>query len=329
MISAPYITQQMSAFNALFIQPTPWCARNCNGCYVKGFEKLQGISDSNFVLMGDIISEIGRSIQVNQVTFALDKKPVPAYTSGPMSVNSPATQMQALADYFMGRLQTCESDTEFHMTVHTVSDLHEYGFHHRTYSYPKKLHMLSISHINEKDVSTFTYIRETIAQSINWNLTIDPSVNLKHIKSTFHHVAMHVDTIYLVLHKPSTGKLFDPEAFEMHQDFVRFIKTLPDYIQKKVHIDGCIHDSYKFIRTGYGCSSNVSRFQVWPDGSVTGCAYNQNRVTPPAETMHDLHYNFWLASKKYEFDKCKIPNHLEPKHPRVTSRHKHYLEIIE
>lgn len=318
MIIAPHITSEFAYFNALFIQPTPWCARNCNGCYVKGFEEVQGVTESEDTLIGDLISEIGGRIRVNQVTLAIDKKPNDKIRS---------YAMDTIVSNFLERIGYSEEQghkIEFHATVHTLNDLLEYP--HFWDSPHQKLDMLSISHLNVQDY--IPELRTYVAPHINWNLTVDPTINMDKIKSTFQKIASTVDSVYLVLHKPNLGHFFDEQAFVVHQDFIRFIRTMPEEIRNKVHIDGCIQDSKHFLDTGYGCSSNVSRFQVWPNGSVTGCAYNQNRVTGPATNLDELFKNFVTAKKTYEFDKCKIPNHIDPKHPRVYAR-QNYLEIID
>lgn len=345
LVAVPQINHHFAHVNALFLQPTPWCARNCNGCYVKGFENLTGVKDSQIVLFQDILKVINRSqkedtsspvtatLLANQVTFALDRRP--AKDPGVRMDNSHMvnhTKRRVMLELFQGFLEAKIHSTggEFHATVHTLSDLNDYLVDMGGWPFTTlPLDMISISHINELEGQMLDEVRKRVAPLINWNLTVDPVVNMDKIKHSFRTVAEHVDSIYLVLHKPNTGQYFDPVAFEVHQDFIKFIRSQPQSVQDKVHVDGCISDSRKFLSTGYGCSSNVSRFQVWPDGSVTGCAYNQNRVTPTAENLSELLKNLTQASKVYEFDRCKIPVHLDPQNKNVLKRTRHYLEIIE
>jgi hypothetical protein len=345
LVAVPQINPHFAHVNALFLQPTPWCSRNCNGCYVKGFEDINGVKVSQAQLFKDILKVINRvspegnspvttTLLANQVTFALDRRPVDSNSvhmdNSHLVVRNKRDIMMDLFREFI-EAKRVSTGGEFHVTVHTLSDLMEYWLYGLVrWPYTSlPLDMISISHINHGEVLAIDKLRTHIAPLVNWNLTIDPVMNMDTIKKTFPIIAEHIDSIYLVLHKPSTGQRFNPEAFEAHQDFLRFIRTQPQSIQDKVHVDGCITDSRKFLATGYGCSSNVSRFQVWPDGSVTGCAYNQNRVTPGADNLTELLKNLTQASKVYEFDRCKIPVHLDPQNGNVRKRSNHYLEIIE
>lgn len=335
LVAVPQITSAFTHINALFIQPTTWCARNCNGCYVKGFANNNIKSHSNISLFKQIFyalninhetlgRELTHPLYVNQVTLALDQMPVDRAVR------------QVMKDLFYNFLESKAHSIggEFHATVHTVNDLLEYMKDSTNKLMPIhewriQLDMLSISHINIIDQLYLEQIRKFIAPAINWNLTVDPSVDMEKIKKSFSDIVEWVDSVYLVLHKPNTGHFFDEKTFLIHQDFLKFIKTLPQKVQDKVTIDGCLSDSRRFLSTGYGCSSNISRFQVWPDGSVTGCAYNQNRITPPATDITSFLKNIHEASKVYEFDKCKIPTHLDPKNTYVQQRINHHLEIIE
>lgn len=340
LVTAPHITSEFAHVNALFLQPTPWCARNCNGCYVKGFENINGVKDSNVQLFGDILAIINRhataaggTLLANQITLALDRRP--SRSPGVHMDNSHQYvqyKRNAMLDLFKRFIEAKQVSTggEFHITVHTLSDLTDYLVNLGGQVLPASpFDMISISHINELECQTLQEVRGRVASLINWNLTIDPVVKIDAIKKSFRTIAEVVDSIYLVLHKPNTGQPFDPVAFEAHQDFLKFIRTQPQSIQDKVTIDGCLSDSKKFLSTGYGCSSNVSRFQVWPDGSVTGCAYNQNRITAPAANLISFLKNIYQASKVYEFDSCKIPTHLDSKNTYVKQRINHHLEIIE
>lgn len=326
LVAVPNITPSSFAINALFIQPTGFCKRNCNGCYVKNFTpELSATENSIVELLLYLNTREGPS--ANQTTFALD------------ALSLDLSESNIMIKLFRLFLSTRESGikagAEYHITVHTVSDFLEYlnlqagiGTDLEFSLTKERLDLLSISHINLVDLEQLPFLR-TLAKQINWNLTIDPSVNTRKTKFNFVQIAQEVDHVYVVLHKPSTGLKFNPDAFLQYQDFLGFIKTLPIEIQNKVTIDGCVTDSKKFLSTGYGCSSNVSRFQVWPDGSVTGCAYNQKRLTPGAKDYEEICKNIYAVSKMYEFSKCEIPNYLDPTNKFVEKRTKSYLQILE
>jgi hypothetical protein len=342
LVAVPQINPYFAHVNALFLQPTPWCSRNCNGCYVKGFENINKVTTSQAELFKDILKIINRvsseegssvpALLANQVTFALDRRPIDS-KSVYMDNRQDITRQQrnTMMDLFHAFIEAKRMSIggEFHITVHTLGDLKEYLWMDFDWPYTSlKIDMLSISHISE-ETSELNALRKYFTKSINWNLTVDPIMNMNTIKKTFPIIAEHVDSIYLVLHKPNTGQYLNLKALEVHQDFLRFIRTQPQKIQDKVYIDGCVVDSHRFLTTGYGCSSNVSRFQVWPDGSVTGCAYNQNKITPSATNIDELLKNLTQASKVYEFDQCKIPVHLDPNNKNIKKRSVSFLEIFE
>lgn len=332
LVAVPQINHAFAHVNALFLQPTPWCARHCNNCYVKGFEQKNGNEVSPvFTEILDLVNQPEVSnpkrLLANQITLALDKRPLkPVNIRMDGSHSSIFFKRELMLRYFEKFLiaKSKSIGGEFHVTVHTINDLFDYW---QSQTNRIMIDMVSLSTIDSKEISCFQDIRSIIAPHINWNLTADPSLKLD--KENFYQIAEAVDSIYLVLHKPSTGQHLDIHAFERYQELLQLIKIQPESIQNKVHIDGCLSDSRKFLSTGYGCSSNVSRFQVWPDGSVSGCAYNQERVTPAANNLSELLKNLTQASKVYEFNKCKIPHYLNPNNQHVQNRTNHYLEIIQ
>ncbi len=86
------------------------------------------------------------------------------------------------------------------------------------------------------------------------------------------------------------------------------MERLPTNVRNKVSVDGCLQDTIKYTKTGFGCSSNVSRVQVWPDGSVTGCPYAFSSDGPIGKTAEDILDNIISARKQYDFkQKCHLP----------------------
>jgi hypothetical protein len=96
------------------------------------------------------------------------------------------------------------------------------------------------------------------------------------------------------------------------QNDISYIQTmlgrLPEHVRSKTNVDGCLEDTIRFSRTGFGCSSNVSRLQIWPDGSVSGCPYAFNGSTPPGLSLEDLLANIRAARETYDFDRCHLPD---------------------
>jgi hypothetical protein len=138
----------------------------------------------------------------------------------------------------------------------------------------------------------------------------------KHIKHITE-IGEMVDHIYLVIYKDPVGRARSPEEAATSQRNMandRFYieqmhEHLPLHIKNKINIDGCLKDVEKFNATGYGCSSNISRFQVWPNGSVTGCAYGDRSISKEVGLSTEaILRNVKKAQKRYDFEDA--PCHL-------------------
>lgn len=325
-VAIPYITPTEAHVNALLIQPTGWCARSCTGCYTKHFENQDKFSAYPSLWI-NIFRAAGQGdegfnkLSTNQITFALDKLSIDSYKYQIM--------LDLAYGYFFYASKDRTTQTEFHATVHTIDDLLGYTSGLKTNKF--NLEMLSISHLTEASIYNLKTLDILSSKTkINWNLTVDPTINLQKIKDSFIGVASAVDSIYLVLHKPCTGNYYPAESIAAYKDFQAFISRQYPEIQRKVIFDTCITDSEKFLSTGFGCSAGVNKFHIWPDGSVTGCPYNQRRLTPGASTVEEVIKNIYQVNQIYrEFDSCKIPNHLDNNNPWVVQRHKPYLQILD
>lgn len=308
--------------NAIFLQPTWACGKNCTGCYVKEKESKFGSEEMDDSVWYELIPALtngDKRIRSGQVTLALDTLPKTAARSKLLDIAQEYFEAIKIADQSAG--------SEYHLTVNTVSDLKQYD--------PvinDGLSLCSISHLNNAD--EIHTIRDFFPKAkINYNVMSGDFVKqvnakgLDHVKS----IIKNVDSVYLLLSKAPMGEVgHDFNSFFQALETLKKFKNppqetdgqacaLPDLASKFV-MDGCMMDSRNFIKTGFGCSSNVSRFQIWPNGKVTGCAYNShNQYGKHAEDLDDIIQNLYEAKDRYEFSgegcgsgkACSIPQGLK------------------
>jgi hypothetical protein len=159
---------------------------------------------------------------------------------------------------------------------------------------------------------------------VNYNSLIPRNVSKVNVKKHAQHlidIADMVDHIYLVIFKTPIGKKLN--SFEINESrknmandlfyIEKMEALLPSYVWNKINIDGCLQDVKKFKKTGYGCSGNVSKMQIWPDGKVTGCAYKENDSSyqsAGASNVEQLIWHIKNAKTKYDFKDapCYLPN---------------------
>jgi hypothetical protein len=319
-VSNPY------ELNALFIQPTRWCGLNCKGCYVKehaGGEAGHHIGSWHLIELFKIFyqsQEIhNHTAWANQITISIDDMPKDKYRALDM------------LNLFSGVLTEIVSNRqeerpEVHLTFHTPKTLREYTYEAKDQKYItkentfymlSKIDMISFSEIPESEMD---FVKEIAAvTSVNYNHLIPANVTsltIDRYVDKVARIAEVVNHIYLVIFKrpvgsPSNEIVKIGDKSRMASD-IRVINTLmerlPESARRKIAIDGCLQDVGKYARTGFGCSSNVSRVQVWPDGSVTGCAYAFGGDKPPAFTAKAIMENIKRCRKEYDFkSSCHLP----------------------
>ena len=182
--------------------------------------------------------------------------------------------------------------------------------------------MISISQLNPHNMLTkdiLTKLRDIAF--VNYNLLIPKVDTYQKIQKQIAHlqvIAEYVDHIYLVLNKDPIGKPRNSQEIFLSEErmseelfYLQTIeKRLPSSIWRKIDVDGCLKDIEKYNKTGFGCSANISKMQVWPDGKITGCSYadKSNDNQKIALTSKDIIDNIKLAKKDYDFR--EIPCHL-------------------
>ncbi len=317
--------------NALFIQPTMWCANNCTGCYSKAY------------LCADFQTPIEEQLELfnwfykgeegcwaNQITISIDRMP-----NGSGEYQNHRVHMLQWFTHpitmILNDLRPKYGCPEVHMTAHSFNEVRTWVNLGGKYGeeYATVLDMLSLSRIS---LSTLPRIKELIAvgANINYNHMIPADITTKNIDSYIERmkqIGEVVNSIYLIIFKESMGKKLPmgnktDAAKRDHRRRSRLshelavINTLrsrlPKHVWQKVRVDGCLQDATKYLRTGESCSSNVSRFQVWPDGSVTGCPYAISSLGAIGRTASHITENIRRARGQNEFERrCYLPKILD------------------
>ena len=331
------IDEQTCEVNALFIQPTTWCANNCKGCYVKSYCTAETqVPWHEHKKLFDMFYHNQDGCWANQITISIDNLG-----------NQPSEQQEHMVHWFSYPISSLILDKRepgerpvVHMTLHTID--HFYKYVNRwggktAQSCMTALDMLSLSRIAVGQLDELsTFIAE--GANINYNHMIPADITTKNVDTyvdKIRRIGEVVNSIYIIIFKESMGKKLpmgnkaDAAKWKLRRmsrlsHELAVINTLrsrlPKHVWQKVRVDGCLQDSAKNLRTGESCSSNVSRFQVWPDGSVTGCPYALHSDGPYGRTAHNILENIRRARGKNEFERrCYIPKVLDSLPRRSTS----------
>jgi hypothetical protein len=311
--------------NAIFFQPTRWCRQNCKGCYVKDHANTGKHLEVDEWFRIFKYFYIGPG-EAKQITISLDTPPIPDSNSEAKK----ALYMYHLFDLIIPEIEiykdtnaaSCNFPPEVHVTTYSLSTLKDYlGNGVDNMRRTRNLDMVSISHIDPNKTSDIDCLRELCRFThVNYNLMTPPVVSSENIKDhleRINRIAQYVHSIYFVLHKSPIGKersdliqLQDKSNMRRDLTFLNTLrKFLPDDVKKKIVDDGCLRDVVDHRATRVlGCASNVSRFQVWPDGSVTGCPYAFASSSPGGRRLESVLDNIRKERDNYDFDKCHLPD---------------------
>lgn len=320
--------------NALFVQPTRLCINNCKNCYVKKHQK--GATHLNQCTFDDLLRKTlyREKISVNQITVSFD------------SFGENVTSRRILKPYLRSMvlykklLEEFDNDTEIHGTFHSISDIKQYSptINNKLYFHTldKTFSMISISSIDSlEDLRELRKLLPNV--DINYNHMIPGNVNHTDIVEYVHSIKKIgeiVSSIYLIVEKYPIGTISESsrnfsqiEGRLLHD--IAVINTLKKRLsgeKVKLICDGCVEDIIKYKRTGYGCSSNISRVQLWPNGTVTGCAYAYKSSNPEAREIKGILNNIKNVQNEYDFDsKCylreiNLPSDIETRTIEPKSR---------
>jgi len=292
--------------NALFIQPTRYC-KGCdhsNTCYVK----LHQSTDNQIHWLDQL--ELFRKfyddkeVSANQITISVDKLP-----KDEKLANDMVCLVDSILEYIHRDNRPKEERPEVHFTLQSEKDLKEYTKHGVLLWSMLSLISFSELQYTEEEENYFRALKAA-GVIINYNLMVNPRISVQENinKIVFALVSNYVDQIYLVLEKKPIGSAIDKATEKENLLFFgRVIKALPK--TNKVFIDRCFQcyeDYDDTLGCSGGCHSNVSTFQVWPDGSVSGCAYAISPNTGPATNAEGILTNIRDAQRYYDWERCYL-----------------------
>ena len=299
--------------NALFFQPTRWCNLNCKDCYVKdhegGEEDFHTPWEEQWRLFKSFYNG---SHWANQITISIDD-----LHKDPTKRHHMVMIVDSILEELKKDTRPKENRPEVHFTFHTHQTFLQYqaegikGWEH--------LDLVSFSEmtISLRALEVWNEFNRW-AVPINYNHMVPENFNSQKERERLWLIGTnHSDYIYLVMKKQPIGSPDKNQTIKLGQNhwdtyqlyISEVVDKLPDNVRRKVSIDGCVSDTIKYTRTGFGCSSNVSRVQIWPDGSVSGCPYAFRGTTEIGKSAQDILDNIKAVRKSYEFkESCYLPS---------------------
>lgn len=297
--------------NALFLQPTYSCI-GCNNekdCYVKAHKQSdhQTCLHEQYKLL-EWFALFPNHTHANQITVSLDTLPPIGQR---LAIHR---DMRRQFAYLVKLTNMKMRSSQLHITTHSPTTLIDYGSVggniHKTI---EKFDMISFSSWNGGG------FLKTISEhaKVNFNHLCPVVVNSSTIKKQIEYiveVGRLVNSIYMMARKCPVGLTSSLEQEEKNasrlQQDMSYIKTIidkvPEDVRRKIYIDTCIEDVVKHSRRGFGCSAGISKFQIWPDGTVSGCPYAYRGTGTIARSAEDILENIRLARSNYDFEKCHL-----------------------
>jgi hypothetical protein len=267
--------------DALLCQPTNWCRLSCKDCYVKAEAYAGQIPKDVWV---NLVSKflLNPEYSTNQVSVSLDNLPTDHKQRQYMV--SLAKDMLTIASR-RPAVQSGTASRELHFTAHSPDTISEYLSEGIELEEFANLNVLTLSNV-WNDQYILPKLR-SLGVLINWNILPDrispSSVNV---------CERYIDMSYGLINKKQAFSLTCMESFE---------SKLTNIVRQNYRRDSCWTD----INKGY-CGANISKFTIWPDGSVTGCPYSKICATPPTFTLSGILDNIVLASTRFDFEQCPL-----------------------
>jgi hypothetical protein len=264
----------------LFIQPTKFCAGTCYKCYVKQhFSSNQQTSWQEQVKLVEFFLR-GEEHSAEQISISIDELP------------DDIEQRYHMVAFVHGVLEAIKKPQSAYLTFTMQSP--------STYlSYVKEgikkedldqVDCLAFSDLFCGDVPFLKTLKTE--KCFNWQMSNTSAI------SDFEYLLTALDYIYIIVPK--------------YQNFVSaggIAKIAQNYFHKykdKLIIDVCLDDAEKFRYFKTTCSGGISKFQVWPDGSVSCCPYARTSDTEPGATAEQIIDNIRKAHLSLDFDKCPV-----------------------
>jgi len=298
------LSREEIIIDQLFIQPTYWCrgfsgqsvsGRNipCNGgvegsspllpakcpladiCYVRAHQEKNEHRDKQLSLYQQV--KLFRMFYsgphwANQISISVDELPEP--------VDEVTLRQRRHMIYFLVSVLNClnnkykpDDAPEVHLTMRSPRTLEDYMEAGIPFSFFSAADLISFSDLSSGPVDTCTRLVDAGVQ-VNYN-RVDCTMLPRYLPP--------VSSIYTLVEKPH-GKL-------------RGIMIMPpnDFFQWDI----CLHHL-----ENNNCNANISKFQVWPDGSVSGCPYKETSDTGPTLTAEGVVDNILKSSRCNNFEEC-------------------------
>jgi hypothetical protein len=243
----------------------------------------------------------------NQITLSID------------NLSKQPNQYSYMKEYLSSVLNIVSKDTrskdqrpELHITVHNLDALGEYQLP-QIYSL---VDVISVSSQHNKDFNAdglaSIFPRKWI---FNRNFMVPRDVGQWtqedfDYQLTYKNYLYCYDHVYFLINKLPLGtpKPIDIEKQKAYlAGAMRLYTLLKQDLGDKISLDSCVSDSQQYHSSGFGCSANISKFQVWPDGTVSGCPYAFSGYGEIAKSAEDILENIRIARRQYDFSRCYIP----------------------
>jgi hypothetical protein len=296
-------------YGAIFLQPTFWCNLKCKGCYVRTHHRdttFQQTSWEEQLKLFDILYNNKGPVFCNQITVSID--------------DLPADQLKRnhLLQLTNGILNLLEKDgqhPQVHFTCRSPNTMYSYQNTESSFAGWKWLNLISFSSmtINNFDKTIVSFLRD-FGVCVNLNhqfISVDKSL------AYLTKVGSLVDQIYLLISKEpismsSRENIFlSNQVLDINTQINDLLDKLPKDIKDKIHLDSCITAARSHRETGYTCNAGISKFQVWPDGSVSGCPYKMVSDTTEGQSADQIIKNIIkVKNNNNDFDECYIGNSL-------------------
>jgi hypothetical protein len=270
------LNKDETIIDQLFIQPTYYCAGKCKDCYVFAHEKYYFAYNEEYVR-----SPLDEQIKffksfydgphwANQISISVDELP------------DDVEKAAHMADYITSVLSVAlvssrEEKPELHLTLRSIRTLESYCKAGVPLFLWGTASVISFSEINcwPEPIEQLRDAGVKInLNKIGWADASTPEV-------------MVVDSVYILLKKPQ---------LIWHPKMLYFLQP-----HKKIQRDICAHHLEHD-----DCNANISKFQIWPDGSASGCPYIVWSDTGPGLTAEKMVKNIIKSSKEENFRECPL-----------------------
>jgi hypothetical protein len=264
------ITDKEIFIDTLIIQPSFYCEKGCADCYIHSVSrpKIKHIAPFQLEIVANKFI-CGDDYKTNQLSISIDELP--------SNLTHRAHMAMFLDGFFcFARANKNKNSPELHTTMYSPKTILSYeaaGLNKEDFLLFDSIYF---SHILQKDMDIIKWIRKSNPKiEIGWN-------NLFRVSNFA--CSEVVDNIYWLVDK---------------------VKSNPIICGFNGVRDVCWRDYQNWKQDWHNttCSANVSKFTIWPDGSVTGCPYKIGGKKS-AKNSQEVLLNIIEASKEYDFNDC-------------------------